>query len=789
MPYTNYYDNVQTITTPVGGQAYAMAYPGAVCPQSADFGRVHGTAAARGNVTVGGVVLLPVAQEVVIQIGQSAYYGIAIKGAISGGAAQAASTTFSMVDFRDRLHDYNHFAQYNMVDNTGTWWHILPADWTSQRRTFVKKLQSISDFTETQTLPDYNLDNLTDCPPLLSAYTILKSLALKYNFTLSFATQTESKLKSSKPENIDCNRGMRVSELIETILSRYDMSLTAWGNLVIHVTDNGVPSNQFERALMSGNVDLCSFGSYIESELGSDLNERGRRVVVVGGRDQHEYWYPCLPDWNMNFTSEICNDRGYEFSALLGSLGLTRINKLSDMPPNWQDDKKQNGKPRNLMTIGDYIEQVCFKVYRADFGTTLIKPNANTEEIFGTVDSTGKITGLFDWQSWLDQRTEDIVRMKSEETEDDNDAAEATEDDDDLPGEGDTDEDLNDATEAAEDADDLNQPTPIDSVWPISSNLCTDSALQSYLFSHSRKIGAKGQRDIETFINGVMAYLMDGTSLEIEEYITTDKQVNHCNDMYRVRVHFSGQCYSGTGAYVEDPPGKKNLVLTIKPGRVYLRISQDRELFSYTTGASQSSPRSREIIKDFPELKRNYVDGVEQPLITMNFVDAGFINSILPLPIAQEIAARALFHEFLTTAGHVTFRTNAGFMPSGVIESVKVTFSGTTGIRETINFTNTYNDNRIPNFFPTPRQTGIKGEDRVALDRQQQEAKRILAEKPMRIGGVIPREEARLDPAMMASSFGNTDSVANVAVPYSRYQQIEYDIGDIMVVGESGTES
>src|SRR5688572_26339314 len=117
MPYTWYYSNTIGARTPFGSRARGYVYPGAVCPSSCSFGRVHGAAAARGSVTFKGTASLPVAAEVIIQTGQSVFYGIAVKGTIQQSSTEGNNTTFDLVDYRDRLHDVNHFAQYNMVDN------------------------------------------------------------------------------------------------------------------------------------------------------------------------------------------------------------------------------------------------------------------------------------------------------------------------------------------------------------------------------------------------------------------------------------------------------------------------------------------------------------------------------------------------------------------------------------------------------------------------------------------------------------------------------------------------
>jgi hypothetical protein len=736
MPYTWYYTNVPG-GAPLGSRATAMVYPGAVCPTTADFGRTHGTAPARATVEFKGAFLTNAGQEVTIQIGQAVYYGIAIKGEITQSVVDGNKTVFSMVDLRDRLLDVNHYAQYNMVDNNGTWWHIYPNDWVNQIQTFVYDIQDIEDFRQDQDIAD-DINQLTDSPPMLSAMTLLKYFSSIADFTFSYTESAGRVLRTSYPENLDFNSGVKISECIQAVIGRYNMRFTAWGNLHLHITESGIADGDLERQIASGNVNLCLWRGYVDSSIGADLNENGRRIEITGGRDRYEYWYPAIADWNEAvWTMELCNDVGYELATLLSAAGVTRLGKLKDLPDRYRDDRKYNGISRNEMTIADYIDNVCFKIYRVDYFTPLVEDTSAAQDIQDGGRNFNDLSGVpFDWPLW----SFDVGTRSN---------------------------------------------WAIDSKYPLSQNLCSDSNLQFYTKTHSRRINQKGIRDADIFLNGTIAYIMDGCSLNVEEYISTeDKGTNplYCNKLYRTTVSFSERKYSGS-MIREVVDGREFQRPVISSGKVFVRLATDRRLFTYTMGDNESTPRVRTIAKSFSDLRRNYIDGAEVALLLRNFVDAGLVSTVTADELAPEIATRELNHEYLTTAGHITFRTNAGFMPSGIIESIKVSFSARTGVREVINFTNIRNDDRLPNFFEKERRTLAKSDEEVERERQQAEAKNNLQFlfKQQDDGAIQP------DPLRIANAFGNNGNAAQVIVDKDNMPELVP--GDILVLHEAGSSS
>lgn len=709
-------------------------FPGAVCPSSCNFGRVHGSSPARGSVTFKGQVTTPIAQQVTIQVGASVFFGFAIKGETTASSRTGANTTFSLVDYRDRLLDVNHKAQYNMIDEHGAWWHILPEQWFTQVPTYVRKLNSISDFEEEQELPN-DLNELTGCMPMLTAGALINYLAFLYHFTVSSSSSAGQKLSKHYPENLDFNSGRKVAECLDAILEKSNLQWTVWGNLNIHITEKGVADNLFEQQLLAGNVNLCALEGYIDASIGHELNDKGRRVVVVGGREQHETWFPCRADWNQEaWTWDLCNNVGFTLSALLAANGLTELNQLKDLPERFHDKTtidglekpvRHNGKKRNDMAIKDYIEQICWKVYRVDFGFPLKEDNPDAiTPAFTDLDTEE----AFDWEDWNTAGPFDSAQ--------------------------------------------------VDTVHPTSSHLPSDATRQFFVKASSRKLHNKGQRDADEFAKGIFAYINDGASLDQHEYIVTSGDFN-CKKLHRVCVQFSDRKFSGTAVLNANQAPD----FTVKPDQVYIKLSLDTDVYIYTSGEEPGTERVREIVRNYPDLRKSFIDEVEVPLLSQNILDEDFLNHVFADDIAKVIAQRLLSHEFITTAGHITFRGSAGFMPSGIIESVNVTFDAKTGTREVINFTNTLSDDRIPNFFSVERRSNknFKGEDELRRRAFQEEAKKLIRGNNV-INANVPNDkiaDGNFNALQISQVFGGEGNAANVSVDSN---MADMDIGELMIV-------
>lgn len=729
--YTQFVQYANQTRIVYGSRSSATVYPGAICPESARFGRVHGPSPATGEITFRGQVSVPAAQVIVINIGTAVFHGIATKVETDVSIAHGTSTRVRVVDMRDKLADRIVFAQFNMIDDTGRWWHIMPSDWSQQLRRYVKKLQTISDFSDTQTIQS-NINTLSGSAQLISAWNLLLYLARTFGFEVSAEDGARSKLRKHYPENLDWNSGKKVNEAIEEILSRDNLQFTAWGNLTIHVTEKGVPVNPLEQAIVAGSINLCNFGNFVEASIGTELNDKSRRVSVIGGRNRYEAYYPCLPDWSPEFTANLCED-GWELSELLQRLNITALNKLKDMPGKYQDfdirggvqiENKHAEKNRGDMTIRDYIENLCFKAYRVDFSTPLWlvdedlgsqPPIQDFNFLKMTSVSNRNVTGVFNYGAWKGTRNQQAI-----------------------------------------------ESSIMDSRYPLSSHMPSDSNRQFVVNGISRKLHVKGIRTQEQFLRGTFTYLNDGVSLQIENYVLNyPNDPNHGREFWRVTVMLSEKKMAGDIIAGVGPNGQPLTIHRFSPDQIYIRTSIDMDVFKYTQGQGQNNPRSRERIINYNNLFKSFIYAQEQALITQNYPNSGFSNGVKANEIASQLAQRALNHEFLTTAGNIKFRTQAGFMASGIIESVETTFDSKSGTNETINFTNVQNDERNVSFFPTITRgrSWNKGEDELVRRRLQDEAKQILKEMNQNNkgnGAIVARDnlESSINRGRLAEVFG-----------------------------------
>lgn len=801
MAYSYLYDQINNLPPSVGSRTHALIYPGAICPQEASFGRVHGSAPATGKIQFKGTVLVPIAQPMTIQIGQSVFYGFAIKGEIQNSIEGGNNVTFNLVDLRDRLHDLNHAAQYNMIDETGTWWHILPINWHLQIATYIHDLEEVEDFSTSQTVPNYNLNLLASCPPAFSLRTLMEWFAILYNFTFSWTESAGEKMDEHYPENMDFNNPTKVADCIEAMLARSNLQFTAWGNLHLHITDKGMADNPFEEDLLAGSLDLCSLEGYANASIGSELNTKGRRVAVVGGRNQYEFWFPCGPDWNGFFNFFMVDPFSPDLAALLAKHGLTDINLLEELPEKYHDCRNYQGKSRNKMTIRDYIEKICYKAYRVIFHVPLK-------------------------QKYVDKGTDEGVILQAEpECEDfqyiDEESGQFT--------------DWNpviNAYFATRDYFPNFDSYQIDTIYPISQKLVTDTNHQFLCKGTSREQYVKGERDDKAFfLDGKFTYITEGVSLEIDEYILgppadpslkgkfNEERRNKlrktktkcpprrgpasdaCLKYFRATLYFEkyrflGQnpCGNenplGPGGEDENTPGNAPSDPEIYfwyPDHVYCLLSIDREIYLYFAGETELTPRVRETIINHHELKRFFSEFREVPMLARNFVEEDYISIVFADELANEIALRKLNHEIITTAGHITFRTNAGFMPSGIIDSVSVQFNARTGTQETINFTNILNDDRVPNYMPAQVTRGVKGEAELRRDLATKKAHEMRRKINNAMQQVQFQEGKKNDWGFIkvGQRFGGMDQAAAVKILNSQIESGDIPPGELMIVEDA----
>lgn len=772
MSYQSIYYRVPGAPVPQGSRAVASLYGGSICPSRASFGRSHGSSPARGSVSLDGAPLIPAGSEVVIQIGFAVFYGLAIHGEVDNSIQTGNNTTFHVVDYRDRLHDINHFAQYNMVDSSGLWWHIMPSVWDQQQPVYIAEVE----LTPSGEL-EPNLDLLLDGEELklFTSFQLLNFFGLLYSIEFSASDTALEKLENYIPDNLDFNRGRKVIDCIAEIVEKSSLQFTAWGNLNIHITERGVADNQFEENILSGNVNLCGLGSYVSSSLGMELNDRGRRVIVLGGRNQYENWYPCYPDWPLSWTWEMCNDIGFEFSALLAKNGLTRLSLVgSELLPNeFHDPRKFNGHPRNEMTIKDYIEQIPFKTYIASYQTPVKEKFSDNP--FSTVRY---------FESQVPEDEEEEVEP-GEEEDGFEDFEHIVHDESTLDG-------------YAEFLEDF--------PFPLSNKLISDSSRQFIVKAITRKLKERGQDglfgDEGSDIAGDRPPFVDideGVSLEIEEYIPAEEYEfsKEVIKKYRVKLLFAERRFGLKTEEDEMPAVGDELAqpftkYIFKPDHVYVKLSLDKELYTYEFGEAGTAVRVRETIYEVNEIRKCTLDFEEVPFVAANFTEEGLASLLEADDVAEAIAQRFLNHEIISSSGHIAFRTVAGYMPSGIIDSVNITFDASRGVREVINFSNVRNDPSIPTYIPMSRTVNPKYQWMANLGKESfmvREAFQAEANEAMKNFNKavqardIPKEEENVDFLGMAQNFGGNRNAIEFGIRAADIPE-QFLNGDVIVLDD-----
>lgn len=657
------YHTTNQMEIPFGSRSGAASYQGSPCPIQMNFGRVHGMSPARGSVTIDGDSNIPVGQKKTIQIGGSVFQGILIKADKAISMEEGTTTHFDLVDTRDSLHDINIFGQFNMMEDDGKWYHIYPSEWRKQKRRIIRKIKKEEfDTLDGSVTLEYSSDNVK----LYSAFTLLTSLAKAYKFTWSGSKIAVKILKSSRPENLDWNRGKKVIEVISDIIDKNNLQFTTWGDVHVHITLRGFNDNAFLNRLLTDN--LCTFPHFIGGEKGSELNEKGRRVVIIGGHNQYEATYPAVQNWNKKFTASLCLNN-WILEGFLLAYGLTLRSKLKDLPTAWHDPEKWKEKPRNDMTIEEYIKEICFKVYVVDFE----HPGAFSVEEPGEMLVTEE---KWDW----DKDKYDI------------------------------DSTLTHTKYKFYDKDPFR--VLFSSSFPVSKNLVTDSERQMHVYSLYKDLFKKGQTNPWDFDTEDWVPIGDGVSLETESVIWKSTG----EEMYRIRLVFSEiQILNILPPEQADDQTKAGQTDSYGPMKIAAVISIDRELYKFIKGEQGNTPRIREQKHTIDKLKRSFTfqvpnandeDAVdmltfeEQPILSAYFRDSSDIDSLVKADeISERIASQLLNHELITSSGSLTFDQEVGFMCDGIIDSVNTSFSVDNGIQEIINLTSEVNDLQQPALF------------------------------------------------------------------------------------------
>ena len=611
------------------------SFPGVVCPNKIQFGRVHGTSPATGSVECDGSYSLPLGSVQALQIGAATFYGIVVKNEVMQTATETLQVSkVSFVDWRDRLHDNHVFGAFNMEDEDGRFYHITPENWAIQRKTFINRELDQQDWNQVQAGMGAQLEVLA-CTELLSAATLIDFLAILKDFTWTASPIALQVLENARPENVDWNSGIKVVDAVQQLCQKNGLQWTVLGERFLHITLRGTSEDAFINCFLNGGCTICDIGGDSGS-VGQELNDRGRKALVVGDFNRYEYTaFACKANWNTKWTAQICYD-GWSLTNLLIKEGLTMQDQVKDLPAEWHDPEKINGEDRNDLTIKEYIEQVAWHAYVVD-ASTIIKE----------IDPRGELPAEAEDYFPLDRDTLVI---------------------------GEDPKEFDRKTEPF--SEDYNFK------FPISDSLLIDSQLRHIAYTSEELLAQGADPPFDELTN--MVPQESGTKLDIEATLNPDT----CQEEYRVRVMIDKvQTITKEG-------GNKAKLKDREPDYVFCRLCLNGDLFAWWQGEGGAGIRVREQKRTVSNLYRGFLNNEEQSILRGNFkaaVEAGPgpqpVNPVTAIDIAQRIATQMLFHEAINFSGHVAYSEFAGAVPDGIIETVQSSWDEINGIKETVNFT------------------------------------------------------------------------------------------------------
>lgn len=670
----------------MASRSVPATFNGMACPDSCNLGFTHGTAAAQATVKVlGNYSQAPLGTPGTIQVGNSTFNGFLVNTEFTWNDQ---STTFRYVDWRDRLHDQLLFAAFNMQEDDGRFYHIFPDDWSNhasedakkkgeddtssdlqgndgsddwstQRKTYVTREVIQTDFASSTKIKSSKIFNRSiGTNRLYTAFDLLNWVGFAYQFQMVAEKSALKIMNQCVPMNMDANQGMQLAEFVNAILEKANMQYTALPTGVLYVTIRGYSESAFSNALANGFLNPCSTGSDSPS-IGQELGERGRRVKVVGDHNKYEWIFLCQQNWNPAWTWNFAYD-GAKLSALLKKNSLTRLSKLKEMPEAYRDsqtwsDAENLGegsltekRTRNEMTIQEYLDKIVYKAYVVDFTTV------------ATINTV--ISDKYEGKRYKfdpEKDTDETVVEEGKEKE----------------------------IKKYSYSDKWNDEK-INSVYPLSKSLVTDSELQFLCYAASRKI-IRGAKDP---FSGQFSFVPKngGASLDVEERLDN---VKTGRTTYRVRLFFNQPQFWVRTDLDQFHPNR------IEPDRIAVRLSLDREIYQYSQGEQEGGFRVREQRLSVRNLYKAFAMGKEVTVLKENFLktlkDGGAPTprqkGIKAEDLARQIATQALFHQSIVKSGTMDFKDRAGFYPDGLIDSVTVTFDPRNGIEEVLNFSNAWN--------------------------------------------------------------------------------------------------
>lgn len=671
-------------------RSISSTFNGISCPLEIQFGFVHGPGAAVAHVKLPGLVLPPVGTPGLFYVGAQTFFGYVTNREYDPIADE---TSVRMVDWRDRLHDINLRCAINMQESDGRYYHILPQDWQNQVRTFVTRELGQINFQQYQDIPPNIIFNLqVGQNQLISAYSFLNWIGAQLRIWMTADASAIPLLQQSYPLNLDFNSGSTTfGNAIQSILQKSGMQFTCYGVNGMHITIRGIPNNTFSNQIRQGLLNICASG-VSSGKIGDELNEQGRRVVIVGDKNRYEYVFVCRQNWNPAWTWGMVYG-GIELGEIMARYGLTEYSKLGDMPSQYRDnetyaeaDQAGQGsltsrKTRNLMTIRDYLDKIVYKAYVVEARSVAANVTTVVDD-----DFIGE---------WFDINRENLV-----------------------------------VDPAGENLNSFPQSLAYNSagsnfLFPLARTLITDSNLQFLTYATSRNI-VRGT-DYPYGVQHSFVPRSQGVSLDVEELFNPQNG----RAEYRVRLFFNEPQFWLPSHLPWDDPR------SVSADLILVRLCLEGDYYLYSQGEQGGNIRVREQTVSVRNLYRAYVNNEEQTVLQQNFLrdleQAGQLISgrgVRADQIAQRIATQLLFHEAITVSGNLTFEDLTGMVPDGIIDSVSTNYTAEEGATESINFTSgLLNDREIQSPTTAKLSRPFDNEEKIARDRLLAIAREAMRDK------------------------------------------------------------
>ena len=281
--------------------------------------------------------------EVYLTIGGTTWFG-RVKGSQVHTGADGVTTLIRLVDNREVLMQSCVFGRFNMMDDDGSFYHMLPLeDWYYQRRSSVY----------TSGMP----------PFAVIAYILMDT---PFGILVHSSAARDLLVRGSTViPNLDWNhgkkRGTALMEVCDAVGLHFAISDTNPNAILIG--QKGESPNPLT-------------GNFIEHAHGNERIFVDNFIVIVGDPNIYELTdMPLYPDWPEDWNEYVWDDR-----KLLKALRdidsdnpwTATVESFAEYYGyQYLDERTFSGYPRSEMLVGDYIEAVPFKVYALDLASTV----------------------------------------------------------------------------------------------------------------------------------------------------------------------------------------------------------------------------------------------------------------------------------------------------------------------------------------------------------------------------------------------------------------------------------